>query len=119
MIGMDRATGKVIDGTAHLAQSIADLLTTPLGSRLGRRDYGSQLPDLIDAPAHATTRVQLIAATATALLRWEPRITLQRVALIALDAKRGRWQLDLTGAIAATGTALALRVPLDLSGRTA
>jgi len=116
---MDRSTGKTLDGTAHLAQSIADLLTTPLGSRLGRRDYGSQLPDLIDAPAHAATRVRLIAATATALLRWEPRITLQRVALTALDAKRGRWQLDLVGRVVATGTALALSVTLDLSGRTA
>lgn len=116
---MDRRTGQALDGTAHLVQSIADLLTTPLGSRIGRRDYGSQLPDLIDAPAHAATRVQLIAATATALLRWEPRITLQRVALTAVDAKRGRWQLDLTGAIVATGTALGLSVPLDLSGRTA
>jgi len=111
---MDRSTGKTLDGTAHLAQSIADLLTTPLGSRLGRRDYGSQLPDLIDAPAHAATRVRLIAATATALLRWEPR-----VALTALDAKRGRWQLDLVGRVVATGTALALSVTLDLSGRTA
>lgn len=81
MQGMDRTTGKAVDGTAHLAQSIADILTTPIGSRVMRRDYGSQLPALIDAPFTTATRIRLYAATAAALMRWEPRIQLDRIAM--------------------------------------
>lgn len=48
MNGMDRRTGRLIEGDAHLAQSVADILTTPVGSRLQRRTYGSLLPELLD-----------------------------------------------------------------------
>ena len=50
MIGLAATTGRTITGAAHLAQSIADVLTTPIGSRVMRREYGSLLPDLIDDP---------------------------------------------------------------------
>lgn len=86
MRGMDRTTGQALDGAAHLAQSIADILTTPVGSRVMRRDYGSLLPALIDAPFTAATRIRLYAATASALMRWEPRLQLVRVSLTLGDA---------------------------------
>ncbi len=79
MIGADRHTGKPLKGDAHLAQSVADILTTPIGSRVMRRDYGSRLPELIDAPLNGETQIEIFAATAEALLRWEPRIELRRV----------------------------------------
>jgi phage baseplate assembly protein W len=81
MNGMDARTGKPLEGEDHLRQSIADILTTPIGTRIGRRDYGSLLADLIDQPANPAGRIRLYAATALALLRWEPRIALTRVAL--------------------------------------
>jgi phage baseplate assembly protein W len=116
MMGMDARTGKALSGDAHLAQSIADILSTPVGTRLMRRDYGSRVPDLIDAPGNAATRVQLYAATATALMRWEPRIALTRVALSVADALRGRWVLDLIGTRTDTGEAVDLSVPVTLQG---
>jgi phage baseplate assembly protein W len=119
MMGMDARTGKALSGDAHLAQSIADILATPLGTRIMRRDYGSRVPDLIDAPANAATRVQLYAATATALMRWEPRITLKRVVLSASNALQGRWVLDLVGARSDTGAPVALSVPVTLPGARA
>jgi len=108
-----------LSGDAHLAQSIADILATPIGTRLMRRDYGSRVPDLIDAPANAATRVQLYAATATALMRWEPRITLKRVVLSVIDAMQGRWVLDLIGTRADTGAPVDLSVPITLPGASA
>ncbi|RBI37029.1 baseplate assembly protein, partial [Xanthomonas oryzae pv. oryzae] len=33
MIGVDAITGRVIEGEQHLAQSIACILTTPIGTR--------------------------------------------------------------------------------------
>ena len=63
LAGMARATGKAMAGVDHIAQSIGDILTTPLGSRVMRRDYGSLLPQLIDAPLNRATALLLIAAT--------------------------------------------------------
>jgi len=83
--GMNAATGAAIEGDDHLAQSIGDILTTPIGTRVMRRDYGSLLFELIDAPTTASTMQQFFAAVALALHRWEPRILLTRVA-VALGA---------------------------------
>lgn len=81
MIGMDVASGKLLEGEAHLRQSIADILSTPIGTRVGRREYGSLLPELIDQPVNEAGKIRLFAATALALLRWEPRINVTRVGL--------------------------------------
>lgn len=79
MRGTDAKTGKPLDGMAHLKQSIRDILTTPLGSRVMRRDYGSRLFDLVDAPLTPNTIADIYAATVEALSIWEPRIYPQRV----------------------------------------
>lgn len=79
MIGVGRVDGRQLDGNAHLAQSISDILSTPIGSRVMRRDYGSMLPELLARPANPITRQLVFAATAVAIGRWEPRIRIRRV----------------------------------------
>lgn len=95
MRGMNAKTGTPADDLAHLAQSISDILTTPIGTRIERRDYGSLLPSLIDQPFNDKTRLQLYGATATALMRWEPRIRVSRIA-ISRGNGDGAFVLDLT-----------------------
>jgi phage baseplate assembly protein W len=115
MRGMSATTGAPIDGLAHLQQSIADILTTPVGSRVMRRDYGSQLPLLIDQPYNGSTRIRLYAAIATALMRWEPRVRLTRVA-IEQGVAPGAVSVTLEGTRTDTPTArtVGLTVPLQL-----
>lgn len=96
MIGIDANTGARLDGGAHLAQSIAVILTTPVGSRVQRRDFGSLLPELIDQPFNDATRVRLYGATVTALARWEPRIRITRVSLAPGD-RPGAFALTVEG----------------------
>lgn len=79
MRGIDAASGKQIAGIDHLRQSVVDILTTPVGSRVMRREYGSQLPRLVDAPLNQSTLLDLYAATGDALARWEPRFSLSSV----------------------------------------
>ena len=79
MLGMNAHTGQPLAGLGHLRQSIADILSTPLNTRVMRRDYGSELFYLIDQPQHQATRLRLMAATVQALINWEPRITITRV----------------------------------------
>jgi len=116
MKGMHRSSGAAVDGTAHLAQSIGDILSTPIGSRVMRRDYGSLLPELVDAAANPSGRLAVFAATAIALRRWEPRLKLTKVGLELGDAP-GRFTLQLEGIRAdlpAAGALESLSVPLNL-----
>lgn len=115
MTGMNRSTGQALDGMAHLRQSIADILTTPIGSRVMRRDYGSRLPDLIDQPDHGATRVRLYAAIASALMRWEPRLLLS-AARIAAGTRPGQVMVDIEGVyrpVNGPASNVALQVPLS------
>lgn len=95
MNGINATSGKSLSGIDHLRQSIRDILTTPIGSRVMRRDYGSRLYELVDAPMNRATLLDLYAATAEALATWEPRIAVQKVT--AREAQPGRVILSLTG----------------------
>lgn len=121
MIGMDATTGKPLSGIAHLAQSIARILSTPLGSVPMARDFGSLLFDLIDRPINASLTMLLHAATATALRRWEPRIALTRVVLSAVNAATGEITIAIQGKLVRQTTAavndneiVSLSIPLLL-----
>jgi phage baseplate assembly protein W len=102
MIGMNAETGRGTDGIDHLYQSINKILTTPVGSRVERRDFGSELPELVDAPNNPANRVRLFSAIATALMRWEPRLSLTRVTLQAPGID-GTQMIDIEGVTTETG----------------
>lgn len=76
---MDRNTGQPLSGWAHVEQSIAVILTTPIGTRVMRREFGSEVMDIIDRPMTPRVILALYAAVAQALARWEPRFTLTGV----------------------------------------
>lgn len=114
--GLSATTGRGVVDAAHLAQSVGIILGTPVGSRVMRRNFGSLLPELIDQPDNAATRVRLFAAVAGALMRWEPRIRLSRVQL-ASGAQPGQAEIVLDGTyvpLDGPQQLLALRVPLQL-----
>jgi uncharacterized protein len=79
MKGMNRTAGSLMSGDDHLAQSIGDILTTPLVTRVMRRDYGSLLFERLDRPLNDATRLLVIMASAMAIARWEPRIEVRRI----------------------------------------
>jgi phage baseplate assembly protein W len=112
MKGMDAKTGRSISGLAHLYQSIGKIVTTSIASRLKRRPFGSQIPDLIDAPNNGATRVRAYAAIATALMRWEPRLTLSRVQLVTETTETGAGVqvVDIEGTTRETGDAVSTRI---------
>lgn len=51
MQGMNVHTGRSIAGLEHLRQSITDILSPPIGSRIMRREYGSRLFKRVDVPS--------------------------------------------------------------------
>ncbi len=85
MAGMHRSQGTTIDGLDHLTQSMTDIVATPVGSLVGRRDYGSLIPGLIDQPMTPANILRIFAAAALALSRWENRIRVRRIQLLPGD----------------------------------
>ncbi|WP_230851869.1 GPW/gp25 family protein [Pseudoalteromonas luteoviolacea] len=81
MIGMNAQTGKPLGGVEHLKQSIRDIVTTPLGSRVMRRDYGCGLFELVDRPFSHNLVGDITMSIANALDRWEPRFRLEGVSV--------------------------------------
>ncbi|MGJ3439619.1 GPW/gp25 family protein [Pseudomonas sp. Je.1.5.c] len=112
---MNRNNGSTLGKLDHIAQSVADVLTTRLGTRIERREYGSLLPELIDQPQNDATRLRLYAATAMALMRWEPRISLAQVQFDT-QGLSGRAELTLSGVLVDNNQPFSLRVPLQLGG---
>lgn len=95
MIGVDRRTGQPLSGIEHLRQSIEDILSTPLGSRRMRPEYGSKLRRFVDLPVNDGWKSAVQAEVARALGRWEPRLKLERVRVIAVVG--GQITFQLTG----------------------
>lgn len=105
-MGMSRINGREITGIEHLRQSIVDILTTPIGSRVMRREYGSRLFELIDAPTNRETLVDIYAAVAEALNQWEDRLQLEQIDINS--ATKGQLVLTLTGKYLLDGKAIKL-----------
>ena len=108
MNGLNAHTGKALSGRDHLRQSVTDILRTPIGSRVMRRDYGSRLFALIDNPVSPAWKTECYAAVAEALERWEPRYRLSRVQLVSISG--GHVSLDLDGEYLPDG------IPIKLEG---
>jgi phage baseplate assembly protein W len=106
MRGMDRNTGKALEGVEHLRQSILDILTTPVGTRVMNREYGSRLFELVDSPVDQRFEVEIFAAVADAINRWEPRFKLDRVQLV--EVKPEGPVFDLYGVDLETGRGVTL-----------
>jgi phage baseplate assembly protein W len=112
MSGTNRETGAEISVPwEHCAQSIADILTTRIGERVMRRDYGSELLDLIDRPAENDLVLECTMAIGTALDKWEPRFVFKGLGItgplkgvFGLEAipdvgkmRNGEFQIDIVG----------------------
>jgi phage baseplate assembly protein W len=46
--GTDRNTGRLISGVPYLWQRLSDVISTPVGSLVGRREFGSRLFEMLD-----------------------------------------------------------------------
>ena len=99
MPGTNAITGKTLEGIEHVRQSVRDILTTPIGTRVMRRDYGSRLLELLDRPLTPAALTDLYAAAQAALRRWEPRLRVERIRATPAqgDHAAGRVRIDLEG----------------------
>jgi uncharacterized protein len=107
-IGMDRETGKAVQNIDHLRQSIRDILATRIGTRTMLRDYGSNIPALVDRPINRATIAAIRSDMINALNIWEPRIKIKQVVLSEVLAS-GSVTFDLYLTYLPNGEEIALR----------
>lgn len=94
--GVSASAGTVLTDWDHVRQSITTILTTPIGSRLMRRDFGSNLFDLIDAKMVQKNVLAVYSASALAIARWEPRFRVTAANIDELSVT-GRLVLNIFG----------------------
>lgn len=106
MRGMDANTGRSLSGIEHLKQSVRDILTTPIGSRVMRRGYGSRLFQLIDNPINSETIADIIAESSDALKKWEKRVVVTKVEVVS--GQPGQVILNIIGKYRPSGQSIKL-----------
>ncbi|MCC5811323.1 MAG: GPW/gp25 family protein [Ectothiorhodospiraceae bacterium] len=114
MSGMDKYTGKRIDGIDHIRQSLMDVLTTPVGSRVMLREYGSLLPELIGQPLNDATLLQAYSAIVMAQIRWERRIRIERIVKLVNADQPGTAHLVVEAVRLDTSTPDAALIDLEM-----
>lgn len=116
--GMNTFTGEILEGVDHIRQSIRDILTTPIGSRVMRRDYGSNLLNLLDRPMNSELVADIQVAVSMALSNLEPRIQLSRVTvelpsneadIARAEGRKGKVHIHIEGIILPEGQYTILR----------
>lgn len=95
MAGIDRNTGKMIDGWAHVQQSLGVLFTTSLNSRVMRRYVGTNVPRQVDSPMSPLTLMDCYAAAA-ASAKFEPRFRITKMQVITAEAS-GQLSIAIQG----------------------
>ncbi len=103
---MNINTGKTISEIAHIKQSIANILTTPIGSRIMRRNYGSRLFKKIDNPINGELVAEIYSDVVEALFTWEPRFEVEQVTVKSI--KKGKITIDLEGSFLKEGKKIVL-----------
>lgn len=114
-VGMSRSPSeygrfRLMEQREHIRQSIIDILTTPLGTRVMLPDYGSKLPRLVDRPITPTWKLSVYAAVAEALGRWEPRVKVERMRVTIVTAGGMDVEIDYQIVTAGVTETLSIRV---------
>ncbi len=94
--GVNREAGSPLSGFEHVKQSIGVILTTPIGSRVMRREFGAELMDLIDRPMTEQVILAVYAATVMAIARWEPRFSVVGCQIKRTDVS-GEFEMEIAG----------------------
>lgn len=79
---LDRNTGGIVDGFDEVMQSLTTILTTRRGTRVERREFGSEVPRIVDRGLSPGNLIDYYAAIADEV-RQEPRFRITRMGLAA------------------------------------
>src|SRR5262247_1633625 len=99
-------------------QAIRIVLSTPLGERVMRPDFGCAIHELVFAPNNATTRGMAERYVSEALLNWEPRIEVLSVRAEAAGERDEELLINIDYQVAMTDSRFNLVYPFYLDRGT-
>lgn len=82
--GVDRATGRIITGRIHLAQSLAVIWLTRLDERVMRLNFGSGLRSHLAEDVTTALALEIYDDLVTAAHRWEPEYRVSEMQMVTL-----------------------------------
>ncbi|MDJ0642084.1 MAG: GPW/gp25 family protein [Erythrobacter sp.] len=102
---MAGADGRIAwsQGEQNIRQSIAIILQTDFGERVALPKFGAGLPRLLFQPNNAATHARLAKDIEDALTRWERRIVVENVEVVADPGNRETALARVTYKLVATG----------------
>jgi phage baseplate assembly protein W len=112
--------GAAMTATAQdeIDQSLSVLFATRPGERIMRAGYGCDLRRFLFRAIDSTTAAEIKDTIATAILNWEPRITVNSIAVDGPDYLDGRLLLSVDYTINATNSRSNRVYPLYLQEAT-
>jgi len=117
MRGMNRYTGKPLSGIEHLKQRVIDVLSTRKGARVGNRQYGSGLYEMVDGNIDRNFVLFANAAIGEAIA--EPvngigDFKLTKISLSKVDTTESSVVIELQGIYVPTNESIVLEAVLNL-----
>ena len=101
-----------------IRQAIRIILSTALGERVMRPDFGCAIHELVFAPNNATTRGMAERHVSEALLNWEPRIDVLEVRAVASGAQDEQLLISVNYRVRMTDSRFNLVYPFYLNRGT-
>jgi phage baseplate assembly protein W len=101
-------------GETNIRESIAVILKTQPGERVGVPEFGAGLARFLFEPNNAATHARVIDAVTRALARWEPRLAVESLDMAADPADAESALLTITYKLVATAVRerITLNIPL-------
>jgi len=81
-IGIDATSGRIVNGWAHVLQSLSDIYTTGFGERVIREWYGSFVPHLLGRLITPEEVTPFFVAITSAIEQWEPRYRVSEIKVL-------------------------------------
>ena len=100
-------------GDENVRDCLRALLTTEPRERVMREEFGCRLRRMLAEPNTPTTRRLVERSVTAAIARWEPRVTLDSVAVEPDAAEPRRVHVTIVYRLVATGVAASLELDLD------
>ena len=94
----------MVEEEEDIRQSLCIILSTRLGERIMRPDFGTDLYNMVYHNMDLTARTQLQAAIENAVLNWEPRITLDNISFDMSEERSGKLSILLEYTIRQTNS---------------
>lgn len=102
------------EGNKSLRECMLNILLTRPGERLMRPEFGAGLRNFVHYPNDETTRALIADAARRALERWEPRVWVEEVRVLADPQRLTQVHLSVHYRIRSDGSRARLDFALDL-----